>query len=250
MIFSIMCNGVLPNRITQLGGEADSDLCLCDDQDVDGIESKFPNWVRSYWENLPKEISAKPTVSNSFILKYKTLIDSGSELIPESSEANGNQLATEFSPYMARLVKNERATSDTHWQNTRLLEFDCANTNALRYEAGDVLMLRPSNLRSNIQRFYETFAHLNLEQVKDSGVKVELNLRDRDSLCIPVLLAGIGTDSALVRTVGDLVEKYFDLNSKPRMSFFEMFAQLATDELEKGKLLEFVNAMNVPEGKV
>jgi hypothetical protein len=33
------------------------------------------------------------------------------------------------------------------------------------------------------------------------------------------------------------------------MSFFEMFAQLATDELEKGKLLEFVNAMNVPERK-
>jgi sulfite reductase alpha subunit-like flavoprotein len=40
--------------------------------------------------------------------------------------------------------------------------------------------------------------------------------------------------------MGELVENYLDINSIPRMSFFELFAQLADDELEKEKLTEFI----------
>ena len=52
------------------------------------------------------------------------------------------------------------------------------------------------------------------------------------------------TSSTLIHKVGDLIEKYFDLNSVPRISFFETFELLATDELEKEKLVEFLS----PEG--
>lgn len=44
----------------------------------------------------------------------------------------------------------------------------------------------------------------------------------------------------LVRTVSDLVTGCLDINSVPRMSFFEQFAQLADDELEREKLIEFM----------
>lgn len=47
-------------------------------------------------------------------------------------------------------------------------------------------------------------------------------------------------ESTLVSTMGELVENYLDINSIPRMSFFELFAQLADDELEKEKLTEFI----------
>ena len=40
----------------------------------------------------------------------------------------------------------------------------------------------------------------------------------------------------LIRTVGDLVGSYLDINSVPRMSFFEQFAALADDELEQEKI--------------
>ena len=52
------------------------------------------------------------------------------------------------------------------------------------------------------------------------------------------------TSENLVKTVGDLIERYFDFNSIPKMAFFETFEQLATDELEKEKLMEFLT----PEG--
>lgn len=211
-------------------------------------------WIKAYWENWYKsgQSVAMPLKNTSFILKYKTtILDSEHDTSPELEASRGsNDPATECSPYMSRLVRNERATSDSHWQNTRLLEFNCANTKALEYAAGDVLMLRPSNLPSNVKKFYETFAHLNLERVKSKPLKVELNYQDMDLLCVPVLLASIGSGSAAIKTVGDLVERYFDLNGKPRMSFFEMLAELATDELEKGKLLEFCNATNDPEGSL
>lgn len=48
------------------------------------------------------------------------------------------------------------------------------------------------------------------------------------------------TEISLVKTVGDLIDHYFDINSVPRMSFFELFGQLADDELEKEKLDEFM----------
>lgn len=48
-----------------------------------------------------------------------------------------------------------------------------------------------------------------------------------------------------IRTVGDVLEKYLDINSVPKMSFFERFAQLADDELEREKLIEFVTT---PDG--
>jgi len=44
----------------------------------------------------------------------------------------------------------------------------------------------------------------------------------------------------LIKTVGDLVENYLDINSVPRMSFFEQLSQLADDELEREKLIEFM----------
>lgn len=43
----------------------------------------------------------------------------------------------------------------------------------------------------------------------------------------------------MIATDGNRTEEYFDLNSRP--SFFEIFAQLATDELEMEKVEEFAN---------
>ena len=47
-------------------------------------------------------------------------------------------------------------------------------------------------------------------------------------------------------TVRYLVENYFDINSIPRRSFFEMLLYFSKDELEREKLIEFCS----PEGQV
>lgn len=234
----------LYRRIIQLGGIPDTELCLCNEQDSDGIEGTFSRWIKSYWQSYSAASGVQKLNLNdkkSLILKYKINMNSATNVSDSSVVDTNSELSevNEYSPFNARLTLNERATSDEHWQNTRFLEFDFAdlhNPDLLKYEPGDVLMLRPSNLQHNIQKFYQTFQHLNLEKLGDQRIEIESNYKGTDTLCTPVLLSGTGQ----IKTVMDLVEKYFDLNSQPRMSFFEILAQIATDELEKEKLEEFI----------
>lgn len=232
----------LYKRIIQLGGEAISNLCLCDDQNSDGIEGTFSRWIKNYWmsvfgeeftHNFQKSLKIKN--ETSLILKYKATIHSTADTSKSSFRSLPSEIS-EDTPLYAKLTKNDRVTSDEHWQNTRLLEFDCSGS-GIQYEAGDVLMLNPSNFSHTITKFYETFEHLNFKTRKNHQITIDLNYSEKDELNIPTLL-----DNKMISTLGDLVEKYFDLNSRPRMSFFEIFAQLATDELEKEKLEEFTNA--------
>lgn len=237
----------------QLGGKPVSELCLCDDQNNDGIEGTFSKWIQNYWLNTfdsNRTLKFQEIASaekNELILKYKiNILPNVRELNVQGSMKELTEVSENF-PFNARLTKNERVTSEDHWQNTRLLEFDCSdlnNPNLMRYEPGDVLMLRPSNFQQNIQKFYEIFAHLNLESMKNNEIDIRLNFDGNHSICVPDFLANRGPSPEEpsinpIRTVGDLIEKYFDLNSQPRMSFFEVFSQLATDEMEKEKLEEF-----------
>lgn len=236
----------LHKRIIQLKGDPLLDLCLCDDQNNDGIEGTFAKWIHSYWfqtfdsthtSQFQKIID---TNQNNLILKYKTKIlpvITSKDMLAKSVPKLQQTEATESTPFNARLTMNQRATSVEHWQNTRLLEFE-SDPSLLQYEAGDVLMLRPSNLPENVKKFYEIFEHLNLEKLADNQIEIDLNYSDSNFSDL------LGT----ISTVGDLVERYFDLNSQPRMSFFEIFSQIASDELEKEKLEEFINSDDGGDG--
>jgi len=248
--FYVTCNIYLIARLIQLKGEPVLDVCLCDDQANDGIEGSLAKWTRQFWfetfdsDQVSSFQKISATKKDNIILKYKTQIHSDLSMSFNDDEQARTEVASEARPFYAKLTMNQRVTSDEHWQNTRLLEFDVSdiqNANFINYEAGDVLMLLPSNFRENVKKFYEVFAHLNLENLSDKRIEIALNLSDKDLLFTPSLLARI-------RTVGDLVEKYFDLNSQPRMSFFEIFARLATDALEKEKLEEFISSDDGGEG--
>lgn len=218
-------------RFIQLGANSQIDLCLCDDQHSNGIEAAYSRWITQFWETVNSNFDLKANRTNKFIHKYK---------IVNLNESNKNiecknEPADEISPFYAKLVRNERSTDQEHWQNVRLLEFDC-NTSRIKYEPGDVLVLRPSNLKQNIEKFMDAFKHLNLDlkqRIKIASNYIEEIQTDNE------------TNENLIQTVGDLIEKYFDLNSMPRMSFFELLADLSDDETEKEKLQEFLS----PEGQ-
>ena len=217
----------LYKRLIQLSGRPLSDLCLCDEQHSEGIEGTYSKWISNYWKTFPQTLSDGST--NNLILKYQL------KLVSNTDEPIESDTATERSPFNATVTRNERATAGDHWQNVRLIEFDCP-TRRVAYEAGDVLMLRPANHVATIQKFYQLFQHLNLDQMHSSRIQIMSNFK-------PVALDSF----SFVKTVHDLIEKCFDLNSIPRMSFFELFAQLATDELEKEKLNEFISPGGLEE---
>lgn len=214
----------LYKRLIQLGAMPLLDACLCDEQHSQGIEGAFSKWINQFWQTINFSVDKSRT-----IFKYKIVSkEKQTENIQSVSESD------DLHPFKAKLFKNDRVTDYEHFQNVRLieLEYDPAY---IRYEAGDVLMLRPSNPKHIIDKFYDLFAHLNLNTKQP--IQIESNFKDEFE-------TNNETSSTLIHKVGDLIEKYFDLNSVPRISFFETFELLATDELEKEKLVEFLS----PEG--
>ena len=216
----------LYRRLIQLGAKPLLDICLCDDQHSDGIEGAFIKWTPKLWSIIDSRLNRQASNStNSIIFKYRLIYDSEQSLNIQS-ELEGS--ATESKPFYSKLTLNQRVTADDHWQNVRLIELD-SNTESLAYDPGDVLVLRPSNFKDTIDKFHSCFSHLKLDLKQ--RIKIVENYSGEIEPSVEV---------TLVNTIGDLVEKYFDLNSIPRLSFFETFAQISSDELEKEKLEEFL----------
>lgn len=141
------------------------------------------------------------------------------------------------------MVKNERITPEKHWQAVHFIEFDCSESSncSINYSAGDILMIKPSNTQHTIKKFLEVFQHLNID------FNQRISIEDISYLSTSNLSSFNNNKSKFkhIKTIGDLIYNYFDLNSIPRMSFFEMLSKLSEDELEKEKLVEFIMT---PEG--
>jgi sulfite reductase alpha subunit-like flavoprotein len=221
----------LYKRFVQLGAKSLLDVCLCDEQQREGIEGAYAKWISQFWPYFVQEYDTNVVSS---ILKYKIIKVEEISIIENNFE--DNEIASESKPFYAKITKNDRVTNEKHFQNVRFIEFDCANTNCMKYEAGDVLALRPSNLKQNIDKFLQIFEHLNLNL--NQKIKILPNYENEIE---------IDTNLNQIYTIQDLVEKYFDLNSIPRMSFFEQFGEFATDELEKEKLKEFMTPDGLEE---
>ena len=83
--------------------------------------------------------------------------------MPETKIASADDFS-EANPFMARLTSNARQTSDDHFQDTRLVEFDVsASGGGLDYEPGDVCMVMPRNSKENVEAFFELFSSLKRE---------------------------------------------------------------------------------------
>jgi sulfite reductase alpha subunit-like flavoprotein len=224
----------LYKRFIQLGATPLLDLCLCDDQQNDGIEGAYSKWIKNFW-------AAMNVNTNNLITIDKTISKYRVEFLNENDQSEGKETeaesypASSVKPFYAQLSKNDRVTHKDHFQDTRLIEFDCSNTTRIKYEPGDVLLLKPCNVPSNVEKFLNIFSHLNLNL--DQKIRIVPNYENEIENDLEI-------SEEFIKSVGDLIEKYLDMNSVPRMSFFEMFANLAQDKMEKEKLEEFLT----PEG--
>ena len=221
----------LYKRFIQLGATPLLDLCLCDDQQSDGIEATFSKWINNFWSLM--------NINSSLITRSETISKYKVEYLNENQNTEENDLveteASSSKPYYAHLVKNDRVTHKDHFQDTRLIEFDYSSTNRIKYEAGDVLLLKPHNLKENVNKFLEIFSHLKLDL--DQKIKIIPNYANEIENDLEI-------SEEFIKTIGDLIEKYLDINSVPRFSFFEILSNLAQDSMEKEKLEEFLS----PEG--
>ncbi|CAG8477492.1 9333_t:CDS:10 [Paraglomus occultum] len=206
-------------RLLQLGAESIYPRGDGDDQHFLGQDGAFDPWIQGLWDVLMKmyPLPAGVDIIPSEDL-YPFFIDSGVPLSDESTEYE----------YTVRLASNQRITATDHFQDVRHLEFAIEEP-FISYDPGDIMVVRPRNLKKDVDSFLEM---MKWTDIADNPFVLVPNQEDYK---IPK-----HWESRL--TLRLLFEKYLDIFSTPRRSFFEFLSYFTTNEDQTEKLREFCSA--------
>ncbi|XP_053229587.1 NADPH-dependent diflavin oxidoreductase 1 isoform X3 [Podarcis raffonei] len=220
----------LHKRLVQLGGCPLLPPALGDDQHDLGPDAAVDPWLADLWEKilalypLPAGLDIlSPDVVLPSRFTFRFLDDDGDQSEPPEPEPGP---PCEARPFLARVLTNQRVTSQSHFQDVRLIELDVAGS-GIQAAAGDVAMVAPSNAPEDVALFCRL-----------------LNLDPERRFVVQPAEEGAALPFPLPQpcTLGRLVEQHLDLARTPRRSFFELAAQLSPDAREREKLAEFASA--------
>lgn len=145
------------------------------------------------------------------------------------------------SSHHAIVTANKRLTSDSHWQDVRLLTL--AVKEDLPYYPGDALAITPKNIPSDVSALIEL---MGWESVADMPMNIVSNSsaanRFRHSLT-PFGSSSLGT----TLTLRTLLLNYLDILAIPRRSFFSFIASFTADSFHRDRLLEFTDPKYLDE---
>ena len=105
--------------------------------------------------------SAKTLATNfskSFFQKYLLIQFQESKYkldFENLSETIDHEVKDEFT--LAPVILNKKMTSDDHFQDTRLIEFDIGEK--LNFNPGDICLVQPKNSPKNVDKFLNLFSH-------------------------------------------------------------------------------------------
>ncbi|KAG5678793.1 hypothetical protein PVAND_008428 [Polypedilum vanderplanki] len=216
----------LHKRLLQLGANSLLSICLCDDQHDLGIAGALCPWMYDFWKvidelyplplNLRSEI-VEPKKTRWNVIRMKEQVDENPDIYSNIEESNEDGYA--------EVISNERTTSADHFQDVRLISFNCE----LKWEIGDVAYVRPQNSKEAVDRLFEIFKEHNLDFA--DGYNCCVMLEDDEEITAPRVLKKPLT----LRTIAT---QFWDLSAKPKPRAFAVLAYNCENELEKEKLIE------------
>ncbi|KAF9231055.1 hypothetical protein BU15DRAFT_90988 [Melanogaster broomeanus] len=121
---------------------------------------------------------------------------------------------------------NRRITADDWFQDVR--HFELLSDQDLDYQPGDVVVIHPTALDSEVDNFLVTMGWAN---TTDEPFTITHTMQDQS----------LPEHTPEVTTLRVLFTRYLDFNAVPRRCFFELLRHFATDALEREKLDDFVS---------
>lgn len=223
----------LNNLLKFLGAEAVTNIGLGDDMHDLGPDFIIDSWLKDLWIKLLELNPLPPGVEplSSSILpppKYRVkFIDEGEvqEYKNKIFQFNSERDADVYNPCFAPITMNKRVTAESHFQEVRLIEFNVSSI-PQKHKPGDVLMVQPENLTEHTEEFIQLME-------LDPDRKFLLEPTDSNTSLPPL---GILPQPCTIR---ECVQKYWDIQSVPKRSFFELLQHFTEDELQKEKFEEF-----------
>ncbi|GMT17444.1 hypothetical protein PFISCL1PPCAC_8741 [Pristionchus fissidentatus] len=220
-------------RLLQLGARDLLPVCLADDQHESGIDGALLPWKDQLWlqlhgiyENL--SLTVDPTVPPlcKYTLQFAENGDSNDSMRNGEVKGEGELRAV-------RVVENRRVTAENHFQDTRLVSFDTSGVGGMDYAPGDVLMVHPCNPEETVRIAIDAL------QYDDELLDRPFRALPTDSSIRPLPNDVIGDGPTTLRSC---LLRLFDLQQRPRRSFFELMGAISTHEMEREKLLELASA--------
>eukprot|EP00929_Paragymnodinium_shiwhaense_P122117 TRINITY_DN946_c0_g3_i1.p1 TRINITY_DN946_c0_g3~~TRINITY_DN946_c0_g3_i1.p1 ORF type:complete len:1967 (+),score=555.50 TRINITY_DN946_c0_g3_i1:774-5903(+) len=199
-------------RFSELGGRRALNMGIGDDQDEEGYETGWQDFLPNYWSAI--SAPADPT----------------EHLIPapafEIKEVSARQVLPGHRPLppRAKLIPvnfNGRITPRDYTRSIRHLEFE---TGDLNYLLGDALTIYPTNDPAKVQEFLDFFK-LNGEQAVSIAASEEGIPDERKNAMFeqPVFMRQV-------------FEEVLDIFGRPTKSFMKQMAKFASDPHEKAEL--------------
>ena len=227
----------LYKRLRQLGGNDIVPLGLGDEQHDLGHDHVIDPWLKELWERaldlMPLPYGLPPIPANVTPPSKYNMYPLNTTQILEISNYKNNTEYNQSHPFMAQLISCDRVTSKDHFQDTRLVELDIKGS-GITFMPGDVCMIRPNNLKENVEFFFQLFPNLDpdmLFTLKPNDNNNELP----ESYVLPMPCS-----------LMDCVERLWDIQSIPGRYFFELLSHFAPNTedglTEKEKLLELSSA--------
>lgn len=217
----------LHRRLVQLGARCLLDPLYADEQHELGTDGMLDPWLEEFWKIVMGLYPLPPgclPISEELLPapKYKIVCDTTYE--DEQRNISCQPGIVREKLFDATVVSNQRVTSAEHFQDVRLIKLDIEGSR-ITFEPGDVVVVYPENCEEDINEFFRLFSSCKADMYFSLAPTEEGTL-------LPHFLS---------RQVsfGECIQKYFDLTSIPKRSFFELFWHFGNDALEKERLREF-----------
>jgi sulfite reductase alpha subunit-like flavoprotein len=225
-------------RLIQLGAVEVVGRGEGDQSGDEGVEGVFMHWldklkevVRERWplSDGLQEIPDDVLLPSKWVLE---IADGGKPVDMNGTDVMKDLQAPRPGALLAKVTKNERVTSEDHWQDVRQFTFGLPETVA--WEPGDTLSLSPKNFPQDVQLF------LNLQRWEDIAdrpliLKPAAHLRSDEIPRCPI------PTPVKPFTLRTLLTHHLDITSIPRRSFFGLIAGLTEDEMQKERLVDFAD---------
>ncbi|CAD7002325.1 NADPH-dependent diflavin oxidoreductase 1 isoform X2 [Ceratitis capitata] len=215
----------LNKRLIQLGGHAIQPLGLCDDQHDHGLGATALPWITQLFN-----VTLLPFHPSKCSGKAKNIFKWNVNCLEPEMALFKDSMPKWFLSSEAislTLKENRRTTHVEHFQDVRFLRFDFPSD--VKWNAGDVLELVPSNSDEQVLKFFELVKEHNLDFNEKTIVKLESAY---DDMPVPFVYAA-------PISVGMLAKYVWDLSACPNQRAFEVLSLNCEDEMEKEKLEEF-----------
>lgn len=217
----------LHRRLAQLGAHCLHEPLYADEQHELGTDGMIDPWLEGYWKIV---MALYPLPPGCLPLSEDLLPAPKYNVVCDTSCAD-QYVNTSCQPdivreklFHATVVSNQRVTSAEHFQDVRLIKLDIQGSQ-ITFQPGDVVVVYPENCEEDTDEFFRLFS----------------NYKPATYLTLAPTEEGTSLPHCLSKQVSlsQCVQKYFNLTSIPKRSFFELFWHFGEDTLEKERLREF-----------